>query len=141
VNIDKALQWAATRQHGVLITIRADGRAQSSDIMYALDAGQFTISVTETRAKTANMRRDNRVVLHLTDPAAWSYVSFDGTVELGPTTTSPTDPASDALVEHYSAVAGKPHPDWAAYRQAMVQERRLLATFTPTSAVGQISRG
>ena len=138
MDMNTAIGWAGERRNGVLITLRKDGRAQSSDIAYALDGDTFVISVTESRAKTANMRRDPRVVLHITEPGSWSYVSFDGTVELLPTTTSVDDPTSDALVAYYETVSGGPHPDWDEYRQAMVDEGRLLARLTPGSVVGQV---
>ena len=138
MELSAAIGWAADRRHGVLITLRSDGRPQSSDIIYAVDGSNFEISVTDDRAKTANMRRDPRVVLHVSDPDSWSYVSFDGSVELSEPTTSPGDATSDLMVGYYEAVSGGPHPDWAEYRQAMVDERRLLVTFTPTSVVGQI---
>jgi PPOX class probable F420-dependent enzyme len=133
-----ALDWASHRTDAVLITIRRDGRPQSSDISYALNDGVFTISVTADRAKTANMRRDPRVVLHLTDRSAWSYLAFDGIVELTPVTTEPGDATSDALVAYFEQVSGKSHPDWDEYRAAMIDEGRLLVRFTPTSVVGQI---
>ena len=133
-----AIEWAAERNLAALITIRADGRPQSSDIVYDLDEGTFCISVTEGRAKTANLRRDPRAVLHISDPSSWSYVSFDGTVELLPTATSPDDATCDALVRYYERVAGKPHPDWDEYRRAMVDERRLVVRFTPKTATGML---
>lgn len=133
-----ALDWASHRTDAVLITIRRDGRPQSSDISYSLNDGVFTISVTANRAKTANMRRDPRAVLHLTDRSAWSYLSFDGTVELTPVTADPGDATSDALVEYFEQVSGKAHPDWDEYRAAMIDEGRLLARFTPASVVGQV---
>ncbi len=139
MDMDTALAWAADRTDAVIITIRRDGRPQSSDIAYHLIDGVFTVSVTADRAKTANMRRDPRVVLHLTDRPSWSYLSFDGTVELSPPAASPDDATADALVEYYEAVAGEPHPDWDGYRRAMVDEGRLLVRFTPTSVVGQIN--
>jgi len=139
MDIDQARHWATGRRNGVLVTIREDGRPQSSDIAYAIDGDDFLISVTNTRAKTANMRRDNRVVLHLSEPSAWSYVSFDGTVELTPVTEDPQDPTADQLVAYYRAVSGAEHPDWSEYRAAMVADRRLLARFTPQSVVGQIN--
>ena len=138
MELQPAIDWAATRSHGVLITIRADGRPQSSDIAYRVVGGRFEISITDGRAKTANLRRDPRCVLHLTEIASWSYLSFDGTAELTAMTTDPGDATADALVEYYRAVAGKEHPDWDEYRAAMVAERRLLLRLTPTSVVGQI---
>ena len=79
-------------------------------------------------------------MLHVSDEKAWSYVSLDGTVELTPATASPDDATSDALVDYYERVAGSPHADWDEYRQAMIDERRLMARFTPTSATGYIHR-
>lgn len=138
MDIDAALQWASDRRHGVLITIRADGRPQSSDVSYFVNDGTIVISVTDGRAKTNNLRRDPRAVFHLTEPASWSYVSFDGVVELSPVAAEPGDATADDLVEYYRTVAGEEHPDWDEYRQAMVAEGRLLVRLTPTSAVGQI---
>lgn len=137
MELTHALDWARARKHAVLITIRADGRPQSSDVLYALDDDTFAISVTDDRAKTRNMRRDPRVVLHLSEPGSWSYISLDGSVELSDVATAPDDATCDALCAYYEAVNGAPHPDWAEYRAAMVADRRLVARFTPTSAVGQ----
>ncbi|MEE8601555.1 PPOX class F420-dependent oxidoreductase [Euzebya tangerina] len=139
MDLQTAIAWAEDRKHAVLITLRQDGRAQSSDIYYVAQDGSMLISVTDSRAKTTNMRRDDRVVLHLTEPETWSYVSFDGTVELSPVTTDVGDDTNDRLVAYYRASAAKEHPNWDEYRQAMVDEGRLLVTFTPTSAVGQIN--
>ena len=138
MDLSTGMDWASARNQAVLITIRADGRPQSSDISYFAENGQFMISVTDSRAKTKNMRRDPRVVLHISDRGEWSYLSFDGTVSLSPVASSPYDATCDALAAYYENVAGKPHPNWDEYRQAMVDEGRLLVTFTPASVVGQI---
>ena len=138
MELAEAVTWAAERRLGVLITIRSDGRPQSSDIVYCVDGGVFSISVTADRAKTANLRRDPRAVLHISDEKAWSYVSLDGTVELLPVTTSVDDATNDALVDYYERMMDDPHPDWDEYRQAMIDERRHIARFTPTSATGMI---
>ncbi|MDH3296175.1 MAG: PPOX class F420-dependent oxidoreductase [Acidimicrobiia bacterium] len=139
MNVSSALDWIAQRRNGVLITIRGDGRPQSSDIVYHVDDGAVVISVTDNRAKTRNLRRDPRAVLHVSEPSSWSYVSLDGTVDLTEVAGSPDDATADALADYYRAVAGQEHPDWAEYRQAMVDEGRLLVRLTPSSAVGQIN--
>lgn len=140
MDLTTALDWATTRRDGVLITLRADGRAQSSDISYLVDEGTFLISVTDDRAKTRNMRRDPRVVLHLTDPASWSYLSIDGTAELTPVAAAVDDATCDLLEHYYRGVRGAEHPDWADYRRAMVADRRLVVRVHPTAAVGQVRR-
>ena len=137
MELNEALAWASKGKHAALITIRQDGRPQSSDIVYAVeDNGDFLISVTDSRAKTRNLRRDPRAVLHISEPSSWSYASFDGTVRLSPTVLRPNDSNADALVAYYQAVAKKPHPNWDEYRQSLVEEKRLLATFTPNTVVG-----
>ncbi|MDH3299340.1 MAG: PPOX class F420-dependent oxidoreductase [Acidimicrobiia bacterium] len=138
MDIEAALEWASQRRHGVLITIRRDGRPQSSDVSYFVADGTIVISVTDDRAKTRNLRRDPRAVFHVTEPGSWSYVSFDGMVELSPVATEPDDGTADGLVEYYRSVTGEEHPDWDEYRRAMVDEGRLLVRLTPISVVGQV---
>ena len=138
MELQKALSWAAQRSSGVLITLRRDGRAQSSDIAYAMIDGLPTISVTADRAKTANMRRDPRVVLHISEPSSYSYLSIDATATLTPVTEDPHDATADLLVEYYESLRG-PHPDWEEYRAAMVADRRLVAVLGPQSVVGLIN--
>lgn len=137
MDISPALEWASNRKHGVLITLRKDGRAQSSDVVYAVIDGRICISLTDDRAKTRNMRRDGRVVFHITDPSSWSYVSIDAIVDLSPVTTDPGDASADELVAVYRVVAGE-HDDWDEFRAAMVGEGRLVAHLTPNSVTGQI---
>lgn len=139
LEIDQALEWAAGRTPAVLVTIKSDGSAQTSDVAFAVIDGEIVISVTDDRAKTTNMRRDPRVVLHVTAPSAWSYVAFSGEIELSPVTTDPNDATADELVAYFEAVSGSPHPDWDEYRAAMVEEGRLIARLRPTRAVGQIN--
>lgn len=139
LSLDTARTWAAGHKTGVLITLRKDGRSQSSDIVYSVIDDAFCVSLTATRAKTANIRRDPRIVLHITSPDTWSYVSFDGVAELGPVTTSAGDDASDDLVALYTAIAGSEHPDWDEYRAAMIGEQRQVLRLRPTAAVGQIN--
>ncbi|NNE94409.1 MAG: PPOX class F420-dependent oxidoreductase [Acidimicrobiales bacterium] len=138
LDIDEALEWAAGRTPAVLITIKRDGSPQSSDVAFAVIDGEIVISITDDRAKTANMRRDPRVVLHITSPAEWSYVSFSGEAVLSPVAGDPHDSTVDQLVQYFERVTGGAHPNWDEYRSAMVDDKRLVARLRPTRAVGQI---
>jgi PPOX class probable F420-dependent enzyme len=138
MDLQTALAFAAENRNAVLITIRRDGRPQSSDIAMSVRDGIIEISVTGDRAKTRNLARDNRAVVHVTNPGSWSYVSFDGTVELLPVTTSTDDATADALVGLYERIAGEAHPNWDEFRQAMVDEGRLVIRFSPVSVTGQV---
>jgi len=138
MDINTALNWASQRRTAVLITIRGDGRPQSSDIAYAVSDGKVRISLTADRAKTKNLVRNPRAVLHVTAPDAWSYVSLDGTVSLSPVAASPGDESCKALADVYRQVAGE-HDNWDEFFAAMISEKRQVATFTPASVTGQIN--
>jgi len=139
MDVAEALRWASGRRNAVLVTIRRDGRPQSSDIAYAVIGDEIRISVTADRAKTRNIARDDRVVVHITDPPSWSYISFDGRAELSPVTTAPDDATADLLAELYETITGGAHPDWDEFRAAMIDEGRLVIRFRPASATGQIN--
>jgi len=132
------LDLFATQRGGSLLTLKRDGRPQASVVTHVLDAASATlrVSVTEPRAKTRNLRRDPRAVLHINSADFWPYVALDGVVELSPVTTTPGDATGRELAEVYERAAGKPHPDWDEYFAAMVKDKRLVLRFTATSAAG-----
>ncbi len=136
MTLQEALALVASQRVGVLVTLRRDGRPQTSNVVYAVQGDQLRISVTEDRAKTRNLRRDPRAVLHVSTPDHASWAAVDGTVTISPTTTVPGDDTGKALGELYTAIAGQAHPDWSEYYRAMVQESRLLVTLTVTSGYG-----
>lgn len=112
---------------GVLATIKSDGRPQLSPVTptYDQEASTIYVSITEGRAKTANLRRDPRAALEVTSADGWSWATAEGTVTLTGPGTDPDGPEVQALVDYYRAAAGE-HPDWAEYRAAMVADRRVL---------------
>ena len=138
MDISEALGFVGARNRGVLTTLRRDGRAQLSNIAYAVgEDGVIRVSVTDTRAKTRNLRRDPRASLYVTRDDFWAYCVLDCDAVLMPVATSPDDSTADALVEYYRRVSGE-HPDWQEYRQAMVADQRLILELTPTHAYGNL---
>lgn len=123
----------------VLATIGASGQPHLTPVNYHYDPDRrlVRVSMTDDRVKVRNLRRDPRATLHVRSDDGWAYTSADADVELGDVTTSPDDEAMRELVEVYRLVAGREHPDWDEYRQAMIADRRLVARFTLTRAYGQ----
>ncbi|BAU87586.1 PPOX class F420-dependent oxidoreductase [Streptomyces laurentii] len=123
---------------GVLATLKSDGRPQLSPVMPYYDpaAEILYVSVTEGRAKTANLRRDPRAALEVTAPDGRSWATAEGTATLIGPGTDPDGPEVDALVEYYRLAAGE-HPDWAEYRSAMVSDRRVLLRMPVDRVYGQ----
>ena len=114
---------------GVLATIKSSGLPQLSPVTpyYDRGAGTISISMTEGRAKTANLRRDPRAALEVTSADGGTWATAEGGVTLvGPGDTEDSA-AVEALVDYYRKAAGE-HPDWADYRRVMVADRRVLAT-------------
>jgi len=143
MQISDALDFVADKRNGILVALKSDGRPQSSNIAYSMgtddDAGRILISVTDGRAKTSNLRRDPRASLHVNRDDFWAYAVIEADVELTPVAAAPDDDTTDQLVAYYRSVAGE-HSDWAEYRQAMVDDRRLLLKLTPTHAYGMLQR-
>ncbi|KRE29339.1 pyridoxine 5'-phosphate oxidase [Mycobacterium sp. Soil538] len=126
---DKLLALIAGNSLGVLATLKRDGRPQLSNVSYHFDPRALTISVsiTEPRAKTRNLRRDPRAAIHVSSDDGWAYAVAEGDAVLTPPAANPSDETVEGLVALYRNIAGE-HPDWDDYRRAMVDDRRVLMT-------------
>jgi PPOX class probable F420-dependent enzyme len=138
MELQQAMAFVGGSRNGVLTTLKADGRPQLSNITYVVgDDGVIRISITDSRAKTRNLRRDPRVSLHVTSGDFWQYVVVEGTAELTPVAAATDDATADELVAYYRSVRGE-HPDWDDYRRAMVAEGRLILRLRPERAYGMV---
>ena len=128
---------AVPGRKGVLTTLKRDCRPQLSVVSHAFDAGGrvLRISVTDSRAKTRNLRRDPRASYLVTGDTVWQYAVAEADAELSPVTTDPHDATADDLVDLYRTLAGE-HPDWAEYRAAMVEQGRLVLRLHVTRVYG-----
>jgi PPOX class probable F420-dependent enzyme len=123
---------------GVLATIKASGVPQLSPVtpFYDRDADVVRVSMTDGRAKTANLRRDPRAALEVTSEDGWAWATAEGSVTLTGPGTDPHGPEVEALVDYYRAAAGE-HPDWDEYRSVMVSDRRVLMTLAVERVYGE----
>ncbi|MEV0761158.1 PPOX class F420-dependent oxidoreductase [Nocardia sp. NPDC050435] len=138
MDLSDAIDFARTARRSVLTTLRRNGRPQLSNVLHLVgDDGVIRISITADRAKYHNLRRDPWAALHVTRDDFFAYAVLEGTVELTPIAESPDDATVEELVDYYRQATGE-HPDWSEYRRAMVEDRRVLARFTPGSAYGML---
>jgi PPOX class probable F420-dependent enzyme len=135
MDLTEALAFARTRTQGVLATIRSSGRPQLSNIAYIPEGDTFLISITDDRAKTANLRRDPRASLYVLGDNFYQYVVIEAAAELSPVAATPDDATVEALIRYYEAASGA-HPDWDEYRAAMIADKRLALTLRPERAYG-----
>jgi PPOX class probable F420-dependent enzyme len=127
VSLAELLDFIRPRHHMVLTTFRADGSLQSSPVTGGVDeAGRIVIASYPARAKSANIRRHGRAsITVLSDEFNGPYVQVDGDGEV-----IDLPDAVDPLADYYRSIAGE-HPDWAEYRQAMVDQGKCLIRVTP----------
>ena len=126
MELNEGLGFVRARNHGVLTTIRANGRPQMSNIVYVLgDDDLVRISITDCRAKTENMRRDPRGSLYVPGDSFFQYV----VLEARPSSPGGGRPARrHGRRAHRLLRAGNgEHPDWDDYRAAMVADGRLVS--------------
>ena len=118
----RLLDFVRPRHNLIVTTRKRDGSLQSSPVAGGVDGqGRIVVSSYPERAKAANVRRDPRVsVLVLSDDfgGPWVQVETTGTVIHLPD-------AVDPLVDYFRSISGE-HPDWAEYRQAMVDQGKCL---------------
>ncbi|BBC31580.1 hypothetical protein SGFS_028740 [Streptomyces graminofaciens] len=138
---DALLKLLSEHDGGVLVTLKADGRPQLSNVNHAYDPDEriLRVSITDDRAKTRNMRRDSRVSYHVTSDDRWSYTVVEGTADLTPVARDPHDETVEELIRLYRDVRGE-HPDWDDYRAAMVRDRRLVLRLRVERAYGIAGR-
>src|SRR6202521_2823148 len=133
IDLERARQFLQVRHDGILATIKRDGRPQLSNILYFLDDdGRIKISVTQTRAKTHNLRRDPRASLHVQGRDRYEYLVAEGIAEF-----VEGEGLAEALRHYYRKVRGE-HPDWAEYDAAMGTEQPLLVSISVAPAHGQL---
>ena len=136
---DRMLAFVAEHHWGVLATVKGDGRPQLSNVGYAYDPEHqlFRVSVTDSRAKTRNLRADPRVTLHVASKDFWTWVAVESTADLTPVAADPHDETVEELVTYYRGINGE-HDDWDEYRAAMVADRRLVVRFRTEHTYGQL---
>jgi PPOX class probable F420-dependent enzyme len=132
---DEARAFVASNHRAVLITHRSSGGLQTSPVLVGVDdEAKLVISTREGAYKTRNLRRDPTAVLCvLSDDFFGAWMQIQGTAQI---VSLPE--AMAGLVDYYRRISGE-HPDWADYRRAMQQQRRVLVrvsidTVGPTHA-------
>jgi len=128
VDRDGLIEFLRPRHHMILLTWRRDGGVQGSPVTAGVDdEGRIVVATYPERAKSTNVaRRPRASVIVLSEEFNGPWVQVDGDAEL---ITLPD--AVEPLVDYFRAISGE-HPDWAEYRQAMVDQGKALIRITPT---------
>ncbi len=137
MKIHHAMEFVGRHHKGVLATVRSNGLPQMSNVVYSAIDGAVWVSVTDGRAKTANLRRDPRAVLHVSTDDFTGYVVIECDAELTEVALDPDDATIAELRRLYRNVSGE-HPDWDEFDRAMVDDGRLVVKLYPVHCYGQV---
>jgi len=118
---NSALAFIAENHKAVVATIRRDGTPQLSNVSQALLDGAIEISTREPSAKVRNLKRDPRVTVAVQSDNWYRYLVVYGRAEI-----IGYPEAGPRLRQVYEAIAGKPHPNWDEFDQAMIEEQRVV---------------
>ncbi len=136
--VDRAglLEFIRPRHNAVLATQRSDGTPQLSPVTMGVDpAGTIVIATYPERAKARNLRvRPTATVCVLSDTFNGPWVQVTGA-----TTVVDLPEALDGLVTYFRSISGE-HSDWDEYRQAMIDQGKVLLRLLP-ERWGPISTG
>jgi PPOX class probable F420-dependent enzyme len=129
-------EFLRARHRAILCTQRRDGTPQMSPVTMGTDLdGALLVSSYPERAKVRNLRRHQRAsACVLSDEFGGPWVQIEGravVVDL--------PEALEGLVMYYRSISGE-HPDWGAYRTAMVEQGKVLLRLVP-ERWGPISTG
>lgn len=139
VERDELLAFVRERHHGVLLTLRRDGRPQASLVTMGLDerngAAAVVVGSYPDRAKALNLRRNSQAWMVVMSDAwngEWVQLECRGEVLDLPE-------AMEGLVEYFRVISGE-HSDWDEYRAAMSHQDKVLMRLHIDSW-GPISKG
>ena len=98
--IDALWTLLSEQHHGILATIKQDGRPQLSNISYHYDADlqSALIVAASFRAKTRNLRRDPRASLHVSNDDFTLWLVAEGRAEISDTASSTDDPVGREIL-------------------------------------------
>jgi PPOX class probable F420-dependent enzyme len=129
-------EFIRPRHRAVLSTQKGDGSPQMSPVTIGVSPdGTILIASYPGRAKIRNLRlRDRAALCVLSDDFGGEWIQVSGTA-----TVLDLPEAMEGLVTYFRSISGE-HSDWGEYRQAMIDQGKVLIRVALESW-GPISKG
>ena len=132
---DNIRDFISSNDKAVLSTFRRSGAAQLSIVVVGNYGDGAAFTTTEDRAKLANLRRDPRCSLLISQDSWWGFVVLEGTARVMSADSTDAEELRQALRDVYRSISGE-HPDWDEYDRAMVEDRRSVVIVIPERIYG-----
>ncbi len=132
---DNIRDFISSNDKAVLSTFRRSGAAQLSIVVVGPYADGAAFTTTEDRAKLANLRRDPRCSLLVSQDIWWGFVVLEGTARVMSADNTDSEELRQAFRDVYRSISGE-HPDWDEYDRAMVEDKRAVIVVVPERIYG-----
>ena len=132
---DNIREFISNNDKAFLSTFRRSGAAQLSIVVVGNYGDGAAFTTTEDRAKLANLRRDPRCSLLVSQDSWWGFVVLEGTARVMAADNTDPEELRQAFREVYRSISGE-HPDWDEYDRAMVEDRRAVVVVVPERIYG-----
>ena len=132
---DSVREYLARNHNAVVTTFRRSGAAQLSIVVVGPYGEGAAFTTTEDRAKLANLRRDPRCSLLVSQDSWWGFVVLEGKARIMSADNTDPEELRQAFRDVYRSISGE-HPDWEEYDRAMVDDRRAIIIVVPEQIYG-----
>ena len=132
---DNIRDFISKNDKAVLSTFRRSGAAQLSIVVVGNYGEGAAFTTTEDRAKLANLRRDPRCSLLVSQDSWWGFIVLEGAARVMSADNTDAEELRQAFRDVYRSISGE-HPDWDEYDQAMVKDRRNVVVVVPERIYG-----
>ena len=136
MSITKALDFVQANHLSIFTTFRRDGNAQMSIVTAGVLDGAIVFTTRGQAAKLANLRRNPRCSLLCASRDWRSYVVVESMAEIRDSGNDSPERLRMLLRDIYRACAGKEHPNWQEYDEAMREQRRAAIMVRPSRVYG-----
>ena len=132
---DNIRDFISNNDKAVISTFRRSGAAQLSIVVVGNYGDGAAFTTTEDRAKLANLRRDPRCSLLVSQDSWWGFVVLEGAAHVMSADNTDPEELRQAFREVYRSISGE-HPDWDEYDRAMVEDQRAVVVVVPERIYG-----
>ena len=115
---DNLRDFAAQTHRGMITTFRRNGAVQMSIISCGPYRDGIDFTVTESRVKLKNLRRDPRCTLLVSEESWRPFVVVEGRATILSADNTEPEEFKLALRDAYRTCSGEEHSNWEEYDQA-----------------------
>ncbi|MBM3925212.1 MAG: PPOX class F420-dependent oxidoreductase [SAR202 cluster bacterium] len=133
---DKVKRFIKQNHYGVVSTFRKDGAVQMSLVSCGPFKEGVAFTTTAGRAKLANLKRNPKCSILVSQQDWWGYVVLEGQAKIMDRDNTDHEELRLALRDVYRAASGQEHPDWNDYDKAMTKDKRAVVIVEPQRIYG-----